>query len=56
MSLAQAKVLRALQENMITRVGAEKILKLMYELLLQTNKDLKQKLPRVVFVKIYTID
>jgi transcriptional regulator with GAF, ATPase, and Fis domain len=56
MSLRPAKVLRALQENMITRVGAEKILKLMYELLLQTNKDLKQKLPRVVFVKIYTID
>jgi transcriptional regulator with GAF, ATPase, and Fis domain len=35
---AQAKVLRALQENMITRVGAEKILKLMYELLLQPTK------------------
>jgi transcriptional regulator with GAF, ATPase, and Fis domain len=35
---AQAKVLRALQENMITRVGAEKILKLMYELLLQPQR------------------
>ena len=38
---AQAKVLRALQENMITRVGAEKDIKVNVRVLAATNKDLK---------------
>ena len=41
MSLAaQAKVLRALQENRITRVGGEKDIKVNVRLLAATNKDL----------------
>lgn len=38
---AQAKVLRALQENMITRVGAEKDIKVNVRVIAATNKDLK---------------
>ncbi len=38
---AQAKVLRALQESMITRVGAEKDIKVNVRVLAATNKDLK---------------
>ena len=42
MSLAaQAKVLRALQENVITRVGAEKDIKVDVRVIAATNKDLK---------------
>ncbi|MBC7606557.1 MAG: sigma-54-dependent Fis family transcriptional regulator [Burkholderiales bacterium] len=38
---AQAKVLRALQENMITRVGAEKDIKINVRVIAATNKNLK---------------
>ncbi len=38
---AQAKVLRALQESMITRVGAEKDIKVDVRIVAATNKDLK---------------
>jgi two-component system, NtrC family, nitrogen regulation response regulator NtrX len=38
---AQAKVLRALQENIITRVGADKDIKVDVRVLAATNKDLK---------------
>ena len=38
---AQAKVLRALQENMITRVGADKDIKVNVRVIAATNKDLK---------------
>jgi two-component system nitrogen regulation response regulator NtrX len=38
---AQAKVLRALQESMITRVGADKDIKVDVRVMAATNKDLK---------------
>jgi len=38
---AQAKVLRALQENIITRVGADKDIKVNVRVIAATNKDLK---------------
>jgi len=38
---AQAKVLRALQENIITRVGADKDIKVDVRVVAATNKDLK---------------
>ncbi len=41
---AQAKVLRALQENMITRVGADKDLKVNVRVIAATNKDLKKEI------------
>ncbi|MEC4117725.1 sigma-54-dependent transcriptional regulator [Myroides phaeus] len=41
---AQAKVLRALQENMITRVGAEKDLKVDVRVIAATNKDLRKEI------------
>jgi two-component system nitrogen regulation response regulator NtrX len=41
---AQAKVLRALQENMITRVGAEKDIRIDVRVLAATNKDLKKEI------------
>lgn len=45
MSLAaQAKVLRALQENKITRVGGEKDLTVNVRVLAATNKDLKKEI------------
>ena len=45
MSLAaQAKVLRALQENKITRVGGDKEIKVDVRVVVATNKDLKQML------------
>ncbi len=47
MSLAaQAKVLRALQENIITRVGAEKDIKVNVRVLAATNKDLKEEIEK----------
>ena len=39
---AQTKVLRALQENEITRVGSDKAIKVNVRVLAATNKDLKQ--------------
>lgn len=45
MSLAaQAKVLRALQENKITRVGAEKDITVNVRIIAATNKNLKQEI------------
>ena len=41
---AQAKVLRALQENRITRVGGEKDLPVHVRVLAATNKDLKKEI------------
>lgn len=41
---AQAKVLRALQENQITRVGGEKSIKVDVRVLAATNKDLRKEI------------
>ncbi|MEQ8908050.1 MAG: sigma-54 dependent transcriptional regulator [Vicingaceae bacterium] len=41
---AQAKVLRALQENKISRVGSEKDIKVNVRVLAATNKDLKREI------------
>lgn len=41
---AQAKVLRALQESMITRVGAEKDIRVNVRVIAATNKDLKKEI------------
>jgi len=41
---AQAKVLRALQENKITKVGAEKDIKVNVRVIAATNKDLKKEI------------
>jgi DNA-binding NtrC family response regulator len=41
---AQAKVLRALQENTITRVGGEKDIKINCRVLAATNKDLRKEI------------
>jgi hypothetical protein len=43
---AQAKVLRALQENKISRVGGEKELKVNVRVLAATNKDLKKEIEK----------
>ena len=41
---AQAKVLRALQESMVTRVGADKDIKIDVRVIAATNKDLKKEI------------
>ncbi|HAW21696.1 MAG TPA: response regulator, partial [Flavobacteriales bacterium] len=41
---AQAKVLRALQENKITRVGGEKQISVSPRIIAATNKDLKKEI------------
>lgn len=41
---AQAKVLRALQENLIQRVGADKDIKINVRVIAATNKDLKKEI------------
>ena len=41
---AQAKVLRALQENEVTRVGGDKAIKVNVRVLAATNKDLKKEI------------
>ena len=41
---AQAKVLRALQENKITRVGGEKEIKVNVRIIAATNKDLRKEI------------
>lgn len=43
---AQAKVLRALQENRITRVGGEKDIKINARVVAATNKDLRQEIEK----------
>ena len=50
MSLAtQAKVLRALQENEITRVGGEKNIEVAPRVIAATNKDLKREIEKGTF-------
>ena len=44
---AQAKVLRALQENRISRVGSDKDIKVNVRVVAATNKDLKKRLQKV---------
>ena len=46
---AQAKVLRALQENKITRVGGDKDIKVNVRVLAATNKDLKNEIQEKKF-------
>ncbi len=46
---AQAKVLRALQENKITRVGGDKEIKVDVRILAATNKDLRKEIERGEF-------
>ena len=41
---AQAKVLRALQENVITRVGGDKAIKVNVRVVAATNKDLQKEI------------
>ena len=41
---AQAKVLRALQENIITRVGGDKAIKVNVRVIAATNKDLQKEI------------
>ncbi len=46
---AQAKVLRALQENKITRVGSDRDIKVNVRVIAATNKDLKQEISQGKF-------
>jgi two-component system, NtrC family, nitrogen regulation response regulator NtrX len=46
---AQAKVLRALQENKITRVGGDKEIKVDVRIIAATNKDLKREIENCNF-------
>lgn len=46
---AQAKVLRALQENKITRVGSDKDIKVNVRIVAATNKDLKDEIEKKNF-------
>ena len=46
---AQAKVLRALQENRITRVGGNKEIQVDVRILAATNKDLQQEIAKGTF-------
>ncbi len=46
---AQAKVLRALQENKITRVGGDKEIKVNVRVIAATNKDLKEEIRNKTF-------
>jgi len=46
---AQAKVLRALQENKITRVGGDKEIKVNVRIIAATNKDLKKEIVKGEF-------
>lgn len=46
---AQAKVLRALQENKITRVGGDKEIKVNVRVIAATNKDLKKEIEKEAF-------
>ena len=46
---AQAKVLRALQENRITRVGSDKDIKVNVRVFAATNKDLKKEIEKGKF-------
>jgi transcriptional regulator with GAF, ATPase, and Fis domain len=50
---AQAKVLRALQESMITRVGADKDIKVDVRVVAATNKDLSRNCRRAFPEDLY---
>jgi hypothetical protein len=50
---AQAKVLRALQENKITRVGGEKEITVNPRVVAATNKDLKKEIERGIPRRLY---
>lgn len=52
---AQAKVLRALQENRITRVGGEKDFPVDVRIIAATNKDLRSEIEKIISEKIYII-
>jgi len=52
---AQAKVLRALQENKITRVGGEKEIPVDVRVIAATNKNIKEELENKIFARISTI-
>lgn len=52
---AQAKVLRALQEHKVSRVGGDKDIKVDVRVVAATNKDLKKKSLKGISEKIYTI-
>lgn len=52
---AQAKVLRALQENKIQRVGSDKDIKVNVRVVAATNKDLKQEIEEKILGKTFTI-
>jgi DNA-binding NtrC family response regulator len=51
---AQAKVLRALQENKITRVGGEKDIKVNVRIVAATNKDLRKEIEQNHFREAFT--
>ena len=53
---AQAKVLRALQENKITRVGGDKDIKVNVRVVAATNKDLKEEIELKKFREDLIID
>ncbi len=65
---AQAKVLRALQEHKITRVGGEKEIKVNVRVIAATNKDLKEEIKKgnfredlfhrlsVIIIKVPSLD
>ena len=56
MSLAaQAKVLRALEENKIQRVGSQKDISVDVRVLAATNKDLKKEIDDGILGRTYTI-
>lgn len=56
MSLAaQAKVLRALQEHQICRVGSDKEIEVDVRVIAATNKDLRQEIAKAIFGKICII-
>ena len=52
---AQAKVLRALQENRIQRVGSDKDIKVNVRVLAATNKNLKKEIAEGRFRRICII-
>ena len=53
---AQAKVLRALQENKITRVGGNKEIKIDTRIVAATNKDLRKEINDGNFEKTFITD
>lgn len=53
---AQAKVLRALQEHKIARVGGDKDISVNVRVLAATNKDLREEIAKKNLEKIYITD